>query len=185
MLIGTILGFVGGFATAFYVLPKSSLLAYFRRMLRQAEAPGPDVEVDVRGLGKGQSMLASWKDRTVLVQRRTDAMLRIIEADDDRIWDPESEGSIQPESARNPYRSLDPEIFVVDLTCTHLGCPVSEIRRGQIEGYDFDGFLCSCHGGQFDLSGRVFKGNPAPANLRIPPYHFKDDGTLVIGSGKG
>ena len=33
----------------------------------------------------------------------------------------------------------------------------------------------------FDLSGRVFKGVPAPTNLRIPPYSFLDDRTLIIG----
>jgi len=130
-------------------------------------------------------MLTQWRERTILIQRRTDAMLSSIEAGDDRLWDPDSAGSLQPETARNPYRSLRREIFVVDLTCTHLGCPVSEIRRGQMRDYDFDGFLCSCHGGQFDLSGRVFKGNPAPANLRIPPYRFKDDNTIVIGNRKG
>ena len=33
----------------------------------------------------------------------------------------------------------------------------------------------------FDLAGRVMKGMPAPTNLRVPPYHFIDAHTLVIG----
>ena len=31
------------------------------------------------------------------------------------------------------------------------------------------------------MSGRVYKGVPAPTNLKIPPYSFIDDSTLVIG----
>lgn len=150
--------------------------------LRRAEHPGPDVEVDIRGLRPGQSTVTGWKERIVLIQRRTDEMLRAIEDETDLLRDPDSSGSIQPDGARNPYRSLNPEIFVVDVTCTHLGCPVSEIKRGQMKNFDFNGFLCVCHGGQFDLSGRVFKGNPAPMNLRVPPHYFKNESTIVIGS---
>jgi ubiquinol-cytochrome c reductase iron-sulfur subunit len=45
------------------------------------------------------------------------------------------------------------------------------------------GFFCPCHKSKFDLSGRVFKGVPAPTNLVIPPYSFLDKNTLVIGVG--
>jgi ubiquinol-cytochrome c reductase iron-sulfur subunit len=31
------------------------------------------------------------------------------------------------------------------------------------------------------MAGRVYKGVPAPTNLRIPPYSFTDDQTLIIG----
>jgi ubiquinol-cytochrome c reductase iron-sulfur subunit len=31
------------------------------------------------------------------------------------------------------------------------------------------------------MAGRVFNGSPAPTNLRVPPYSFSDDNTLVIG----
>jgi ubiquinol-cytochrome c reductase iron-sulfur subunit len=43
------------------------------------------------------------------------------------------------------------------------------------------GFYCPCHGSKFDLAGRVFRGAPAPTNLRIPPYSFVSDSKLVIG----
>jgi ubiquinol-cytochrome c reductase iron-sulfur subunit len=43
------------------------------------------------------------------------------------------------------------------------------------------GFFCPCHGSRFDLAGRVFNGSPASVNLRIPPYSFSNDSTLVIG----
>ncbi len=56
--------------------------------------------------------------------------------------------------------------------CTHLGC---------IPGYDSakQGFLCACHGGQYDETANVTKA-PPPRGLDIPP--FKIDGTkLVLG----
>ncbi|HET7298940.1 MAG TPA: ubiquinol-cytochrome c reductase iron-sulfur subunit, partial [Burkholderiales bacterium] len=43
------------------------------------------------------------------------------------------------------------------------------------------GFYCPCHGSKFDYAGRVFRGAPAPTNLRVPPYTFASDHTLVIG----
>ena len=43
------------------------------------------------------------------------------------------------------------------------------------------GFFCPCHGSRFDLSGRVFEGSPASANLRVPVYSYTDANTLVIG----
>jgi len=46
------------------------------------------------------------------------------------------------------------------------------------------GFVCPCHGSKFDLSGRVFKGSPAPKNLLIPPHQYLTDTTLLIGEDK-
>jgi ubiquinol-cytochrome c reductase iron-sulfur subunit len=31
------------------------------------------------------------------------------------------------------------------------------------------------------LSGRVFKGVPAPKNLTVPPYSFAGDSRILIG----
>ncbi len=33
------------------------------------------------------------------------------------------------------------------------------------------------------MSGRVFRGMPAPINLLVPPHHYRDERTLVIGVG--
>jgi len=54
--------------------------------------------------------------------------------------------------------------------CTHLGCiPAYEAEKTT--------FLCACHGGEFDASGKVTK-SPPPSPLEIPP--FKIDGTKII-----
>jgi len=45
---------------------------------------------------------------------------------------------------------------------------------------DFGGYYCPSHGAHFDASGRTRKG-PAPFNLEIPPYVFKNERTVIIG----
>ena len=45
------------------------------------------------------------------------------------------------------------------------------------------GFFCPCHGSMFDIVGRVFKGVPAPTNLKVPPHNFQGN-TLTIGEDK-
>jgi len=56
--------------------------------------------------------------------------------------------------------------------CTHLGCiPAYEGEQHK--------FMCACHGGEFDASGRVLK-SPPPSPLVIPPFTI--EGTkLVLG----
>ena len=36
----------------------------------------------------------------------------------------------------------------------------------------------------FDIVGRVFKGVPAPTNLKVPPHYF-DGNILTIGEERG
>ena len=81
-----------------------------------------------------------------------------------------------------------PEIFVAVGICTHLGCsPGDKFTPGAQPSLPADwpgGWLCPCHGSTFDLAGRVFKNKPAPDNLRVPPYKFLSDSTLLIGEDK-
>ena len=91
----------------------------------------------------------------------------------------------QPEYAKNELRSIKPEISVLVGLCTHLGCsPEMTCPRSGPQPFDPEwkgGYFCPCHKSRFDLAGRVFQGVPAPANLLVPPYHFEDDTTIVIG----
>jgi len=100
--------------------------------------------------------------------------------------DPDSEVvEQQPVYAVNEFRSVKPEFLVVEGSCTHLGCaPLEdfEVRPGENWG---GGFFCPCHGSKFDLAGRVYKGVPAPTNLRVPPYRFVRDDLILIGQDTG
>jgi Rieske Fe-S protein len=66
------------------------------------------------------------------------------------------------------------EWLIVVGVCTHLGC----IPLGY-QG-DYGGWLCPCHGSQYDTAGRIRKG-PAPENLAVPPYAFMTDTRIKIG----
>jgi ubiquinol-cytochrome c reductase iron-sulfur subunit len=150
----------------------------------RAKAAGAPVEVDVSKLEPGQRMIVEWRGKPVWIVRRTPEMLKMVKADDERVADPASNRSAQPQYAKNEFRSLKPEYLVLVGICTHLGCSPVDRLNPQPEPFAADwhgGFYCPCHGSLFDLAGRVYKNKPAPDNLAVPPYKFVSDTTLVIG----
>ncbi|MDH3902166.1 MAG: ubiquinol-cytochrome c reductase iron-sulfur subunit [Xanthomonadales bacterium] len=155
----------------------------------RAQAIGVPVEVNVQKLKEGQLLKVQWRGQTIGVLRRTDEMVTGLSKVDDFLADPESQNAEQPEYINGEPRALNPEFLVVNMHCTHLGCVPQMIPQVGPQPFDANwngGFYCPCHKSKFDLSGRVFKGVPAPTNLRIPPYSFLDDDTLIIGvSPKG
>ncbi|MBK5937506.1 hypothetical protein CCR81_11865 [Halorhodospira halophila] len=55
--------------------------------------------------------------------------------------------------------------------------------RCRLVDFDADwlgGFFCPCHGARYDMAGRVYRAQPAPRNLEVPP-HRQDGDKLVIG----
>jgi ubiquinol-cytochrome c reductase iron-sulfur subunit len=153
----------------------------------RAKAAGAPVEVDLTKIAPGSIEVVEWRGKPVWVIRRTKEMLDSLKAAAPRLSDPESKSSEQPDYAKNEYRSQKPDIMVMEGVCTHLGCsPQLKGAEAKAEmGADWSGgFYCPCHGSKFDLAGRVFRGAPAPTNLKVPPYEFVSDGTLVIGAEK-
>lgn len=149
----------------------------------KAKSLGAPVEVDISKLQPGQLIRVKWRGKPVWIVFRTPEMLAEIETLDSKLRDPDSVEPQQPAYAQNKHRSIKPEILVAIGICTHLGCSptyVPDTFAGQVEGVN-SGFLCPCHGSKFDLSGRVFQSVPAPTNLVIPPYHFVDDSTILVG----
>lgn len=143
----------------------------------------PTLDIDISGLEEGEMMVVHWQLIPIYIVRRSDDTLERIVKRNDRLLDSGSNDSFQPESAKNSYRSLRPDIFLATGICTHLGCALT--HRPDISpedlGPDWEGgFYCPCHGARYDHAGRVFKGTPATRNLDIPYYEFIDNDTIRI-----
>ncbi|HEX7220834.1 MAG TPA: ubiquinol-cytochrome c reductase iron-sulfur subunit [Burkholderiales bacterium] len=149
----------------------------------RAKAAGAPVEADISHIAPGEMAVVEWRGKPVWIIRRTKEMIESLKAVEPRLTDPASKSSEQPKYADNEYRSAKPEIMVMEGVCTHLGCsPQLKPADAKAEmGADWvGGFYCPCHGSKFDYAGRVFRGAPAPLNLKVPPYTLTD-GTVVIG----
>jgi ubiquinol-cytochrome c reductase iron-sulfur subunit len=152
----------------------------------RAQALGAPVEVAIGSIEPGEMVRVLWRGRLVFILRRTDEMLSRLDENLDNLRDPDSEVvEQQPEYAVNGTRSVRPEYLIVEGSCTHLGCaPIEDFDVRPAEAWG-GGFFCPCHGSKFDLAGRVYKGVPAPTNLRVPPHRFVRDDLILIGQDTG
>ncbi|MBK6332475.1 MAG: ubiquinol-cytochrome c reductase iron-sulfur subunit [Thermomonas sp.] len=155
----------------------------------RARFAGAPVTQDIGALAEGQQMVINWRGQPIFIARRSKAMLEILGGMDALVADPQSGASEQPKYAQNPTRSIKPEISVLVGVCTHLGCAPEFLPEVKPEPFDPDwkgGYFCPCHKSRYDLAGRVYKSQPAPLNLPVPPYHFESDSVVVIGiDGQG
>ena len=151
----------------------------------KAKAAGAPVKADIGKLEPGQMVVVEWRGKPVYVVNRTQSQIEELPALNDLLKDPESLDADQPPYIEGDDRSIRPELLVVVGLCTHLGCAPKfrpEVGAADLGGDQWQGgFFCPCHGSKFDLSGRVYKGVPASANLIVPPYSFEGDNVLVIG----
>ena len=150
----------------------------------KAQSVGAPVEVNIGKLKEGQLLKVQWRGQTIGILRRTNEMVDLLPEVDPVLADPESIEAIQPAYIEGESRALRPDYLVVNMHCTHLGCVPQMIPQVGPQPFDDNwkgGFYCPCHKSKFDLSGRVYKGVPAPTNLTIPPYSYLDDNTLMIG----
>ena len=81
--------------------------------------------------------------------------------------------------ATDANRAIKPEWLVLIGVCTHLGCTPT-VATPQAPQGEYGGWLCHCHGSQYDTAGRIRKG-PAPRNLEVPPYSFLTDTRIKVG----
>jgi len=153
----------------------------------KAQSLGAPVQVAVNRLEPGQLLKVQWRGQTIGILRRTPESLRLLSEVTPDLRDPQSLASEQPSFAQNETRSLKGEYLVVNMHCTHLGCVPQMVPQVGPQPFQENwkgGFFCPCHKSKFDLAGRVYKGVPAPTNLKIPPYDFLDNRTLLIGASK-
>lgn len=134
-------------------------------------APAADVkalsttEVDLSEIEEGESKTVMWRGRPVFIKHRTAEEISATRAENTsaELLDPQNDED----------RVQKDQWLVVMAVCTHLGCV-------PMDGGSHGGWICPCHGSQFDASGRLRRG-PAATNLDIPPYAFLDDTTIKIG----
>lgn len=178
---------VGGVGVAAVAVPFVSTFQPSER----AKAAGAAVEVDIAALKPGEKLTVEWRGKPVWIIKRTPAQLAALSEVEDQLADPNSErkpDELTPTYARNPNRSIKPEIMVAVGICSHLGCsPVDKFQPGAQPSLPDDwqgGFLCPCHGSTFDMAGRVYKNKPAPDNLEVPPHMYLSENRVLIGEDK-
>lgn len=121
-------------------------------------------EVNLSEIPLGESKIVMWQGKPVFIKHRTASEIEEARAGD-------ATATIDPQKDEDRVQKAQ---WLVTLgVCTHLGCVPNS-------GGNHEGWLCPCHGSQFDSSGRVRVG-PAPTNLEVPPYTFLDDNTIKIG----
>jgi ubiquinol-cytochrome c reductase iron-sulfur subunit len=152
----------------------------------KAKNAGAPVVADISKLEVGQRMTVEWRGKPVWILRRSKEAMASLDAVEDKLRDPASAESKQPEYAAGDARAREDHKNIVVLVglCTHLGC--SPLYRPEVAPADLGadwkgGFFCPCHGSKFDFSGRVFKSVPAPLNLEVPPYYYMSDTLIKIG----
>lgn len=119
-----------------------------------------ETDVDLSGITPGTMHTVAWQGKPVFIVQRTPEQIKAAEA---------SNGGFDPEP--DSKRVQKPEWLVVVGVCTHMGC---------VPNKEGPGWICHCHGSEYDESGRVIRG-PAPKNLEVPPYHFVTENKIVIG----
>ncbi len=153
----------------------------------RAKAAGAPVEINLSKVQEGQLVRVIWRKKPIWIVNRTEEMLANLPSNDNLLKDPESGvADQQPAYAQNPARTREgkEKYLVLIGICTHLGCSPTfrpELAPADLGAEWKGGWYCPCHGSRFDLAGRVFKNVPAPTNLVVPVYSYKDENTVIIG----
>ncbi len=130
------------------------------------------VEVDIAPVPEGSGITVVWRGKPIFVRHRTPAEVK-------SAVDVSLAQLIEPVADKDRVKAgHEPWLIVIGI-CTHLGCVPLGNKPTDPRG-DFGGWLCPCHGSQYDTAGRVRHG-PAPANLPLPPYAFTTDTKIKIG----
>jgi ubiquinol-cytochrome c reductase iron-sulfur subunit len=140
------------------------------------------LETEIGAVEAGQQVVFKWRGHPLFVRRRTPkeiAEARAVPVSE--LVDPLAENANLPDSApaTDANRVIKPEWIIVVGVCTHLGCTPT-VSTPQAPQGDYGGWLCHCHGSQYDTAGRIRKG-PAPRNLAVPPYVFTGPTKIKVG----
>ncbi len=147
---------VGGAGVAATCVPFVASMNPSSDVLAKAET-----EVDLSGITPGAMRTVAWQGKPVFILRRTPEQIKSA-----------SDSNGGPDAEPDSKRVKNPEWLVVIGVCTHMGC---------VPNKEEPGWICHCHGSQYDESGRVTRG-PAPKNLEVPPYRFVAENKIIIGN---
>jgi len=155
---------IGGMLTLYAGKQVAHTVVAYKWMARDIQALAA-VEIDLSEVPEGKTKTFEWRGKPIFVRHRTSTEIA-------------REQATPIDNLRHPQKDSDrvqkDEWSVLIGVCTHLGCvPIAGLG-------DFHGYYCPCHGSHYDGSGRIRKG-PAPLNLHVPPYMFKDDSTIIVG----
>jgi ubiquinol-cytochrome c reductase iron-sulfur subunit len=140
------------------------------------------IEADISTVQPGQQVVLKWRGHPLFVRHRTPAEIAMARAVDvSSLPDPLANNDALPDSApaTDANRATKPEWIILIGVCTHLGCTPTVSTPSAPQG-DYGGWLCHCHGSQYDTAGRIRKG-PAPRNLEVPPYAFLTNTRIKVG----
>lgn len=169
-----LLGSIGLFAGA------TSLAGSLLGPLYFLRNQGKYIDVELGLLEEGQMVVAKVADKPVWIIKRSPSVISLLRQENVKLRDPQSKYSQQPESAENSLRSIRPEYLIVVGLCTHLGCvPTFRPEGGSYLSSDPQ-FFCPCHGGVFDLAGRVFDGTPPPENMVVPDHEYLSENIVRL-----
>lgn len=166
-----------GLAAMLYVLVAAILSG-------DGEVPSvPSMKINIGAIEPGEVLFDTWEGRPVLVYRRTDQDVVNLRSEDERLVDPQSRRSDQPESVTNAFRSASADWFVAIALGTDLGCSLDFLpaSSNRFQGKPWQGgFVDSCRKARYDTAGRVFESQYATRNLAVPVYSIAED-VLVLG----
>ena len=140
------------------------------------------IEVDISGVQVGQAITVKWRGKPVFIRHRTPDEIAAAKKADPVV---DAAGNVvsNPADLRDPQtdasRVKKPEWLILVGVCTHLGCTPTISTPTDVQG-EYGGWLCHCHGSQYDTAGRIRKG-PAPRNLQVPVYSFLSDTRIKVG----
>lgn len=130
------------------------------------------IEVELFSINEGEMKEVLWGgERIIIIHREPEWIEEVRKKDmEGRLKDP-----IQDEE-----RVIRPEWYISSGVCTHLGCSPTLVTKEMKDVPFFPALFCGCHGGIYDVSGRISSG-PPPANLYLVPYKFVGEDTVLIG----
>ena len=131
------------------------------------------VEIDTSKIEQGSGIRVLWRKQPVFIRSLTPK--EVAEADA-----APTEPLRDPQTLAERTKPGHQNWLITMGVCTHLGCTLLGITANENRG-SYGGYVCPCHGSQYDTAGRVRSG-PAPLNLEIPPYSFRSSNVVLIGA---